>query len=171
MNARISVRPRFSARWLPLIAVGLLNGCTATIPSEALRLPESTLDIRSIQTRTFEAPSETEILAATIATLQDNGVQDARVDLGILGNDVNSAVSLAFSDSEGGSNYLTSTISATVDAGVEVGGNDLNGYGAVQLDFSLTGDPLPTLNEVLNALVIDGEVAFDDDLAQDPVPH
>ena len=37
--------------------------------------------------------------------------------------------------------------------------------------FSLTGDPLPTLNAVLNALVIDGEVAFDDDLAQDPVPH
>ena len=71
MIARISVPPRFSARWLALIAVGLLNGCTATIPNKALRLPESTLDIRSIQTRTFEAPSEIAILAATIATLQD----------------------------------------------------------------------------------------------------
>ncbi len=36
---------------------------------------------------------------------------------------------------------------------------------------SLTGEPLPTLNEVLNALVVDGEVAFDDDHADDPIPH
>ncbi len=71
MNARMSVPHRFSAWWLPLIAVGLLSGCAATIPKDALRLPESTLEIRSIQTRTFEAPSETAILAATIATLQD----------------------------------------------------------------------------------------------------
>ncbi len=71
MNARMSVPHRFSAWWLPLIAVGLLSGCAATIPKDALRLPESTLDIRSIQTRTFAAPSEMEILAATIATLQD----------------------------------------------------------------------------------------------------
>jgi outer membrane protein OmpA-like peptidoglycan-associated protein/Ca2+-binding RTX toxin-like protein len=84
--------------------------------------------------------------ARAIATLQDNDVQDARVDLGILDNDVNSAVSLAFSDSEGGSNYLTSTITATVDAGVEVGGIDLNGYDTVQLDFSLAGDPFGDQN-------------------------
>ncbi len=37
--------------------------------------------------------------------------------------------------------------------------------------YSVSGDPLPTLNEVLRALVVDGEVAFDDDLAEDPVPH
>ncbi|NOR67056.1 MAG: hypothetical protein GQ528_06850 [Woeseiaceae bacterium] len=86
MIARISVPPRFSARWLALIAVGLLNGCTATIPNEALRLPESTLDIRSIQTRTFEAPSETAILAATIATLQDMEYNIERIEkpLGVI---------------------------------------------------------------------------------------
>lgn len=86
MIARISVPPRFSARWLALIAVGLLNGCTATIPNKALRLPESTLDIRSIQTRTFEAPSETEILAATIATLQDMEYNIERIEkpLGVI---------------------------------------------------------------------------------------
>ena len=86
MNARISVPPRFSAWWLPLIAVGLLNGCTATIPKDALRLPESTLDIRSIQTRTFAAPSETEILAATIATLQDMEYNIERIEkpLGVI---------------------------------------------------------------------------------------
>lgn len=86
MNARTSIPPRFSARWLPLIALGLLSGCTATIPNEALRLPESTLDIRSIQTRTFEAPSETAILAATIATLQDMEYNIERIEkpLGVI---------------------------------------------------------------------------------------
>jgi hypothetical protein len=86
MIARISVPPRFNARWLALIAVGLLNGCTATIPNEALRLPESTLDIRSIQTRTFEAPSEIAILAATIATLQDMEYNIERIEkpLGVI---------------------------------------------------------------------------------------
>jgi len=37
--------------------------------------------------------------------------------------------------------------------------------------FSIGGDPLPTLNEVLNALVVDGEVAYDDDEAADPISH
>jgi hypothetical protein len=37
--------------------------------------------------------------------------------------------------------------------------------------YSIGGDPLPSLNEVLNALVIDGEVAYDDDDADDPIPH
>jgi len=37
--------------------------------------------------------------------------------------------------------------------------------------YSLSGHPLDTLNEVLNALVVDGEVAFDDDMADSPIPH
>jgi len=37
--------------------------------------------------------------------------------------------------------------------------------------YSLGGDPLLNLNDVLNALVCDGEVAFDDDHAEDPVGH
>ena len=37
--------------------------------------------------------------------------------------------------------------------------------------YSVSGDPLPSLNEVLNALVVDGEVAFDDDFAVDPISH
>ena len=37
--------------------------------------------------------------------------------------------------------------------------------------YSLQGDPLLNLNDVLNALVCDGEVAFDDDHAEDPVGH
>lgn len=50
----------------------LLFGCaTQKIPEDALRLSESSLEIRSIQTRNFDAPSENEILAASIAVLQD----------------------------------------------------------------------------------------------------
>ncbi|MEE8310627.1 MAG: hypothetical protein V3R77_00120 [Candidatus Binatia bacterium] len=37
--------------------------------------------------------------------------------------------------------------------------------------FALSGRPLDTLNDVLNALVAEGEVAFDDDLADSPVAH
>ncbi len=86
MNARTSLRPRFSASWLPLITLGLLGGCAATMPKDALRLPESTLDIRSIQTRTFAAPSESKILAATIATLQDMEYNIDRIEkpLGVI---------------------------------------------------------------------------------------
>jgi hypothetical protein len=63
-----------------------LAGCAATIPDHALRLPESTLDVRSIQTRTFEASSENEILAATIATLQDMEYNIDRIEkpLGVI---------------------------------------------------------------------------------------
>jgi len=86
MNARTSIPSRSSARWLPLFAVGFLSGCAATIPKDALRLPESTLDVRSIQTRTFAAPSEIEILTATIATLQDMEYNIERIEkpLGVI---------------------------------------------------------------------------------------
>ncbi len=76
-----------SGEWsLSVIVIGLLSGCAATIPQDALRLPESTLDIRSIQTKTFEAPSETEILVATIATLQDMEYNIERIEkpLGVI---------------------------------------------------------------------------------------
>ncbi len=57
---------------LPAIVLCLLSGCASNkVPRDALRLQESTLDVRSIQTRTFVAPSANDILTATIATLQD----------------------------------------------------------------------------------------------------
>ena len=56
------------------------------IPEDALRLPESTLDIRSIQTRTLEAPSENDILAASVAVLQDMEFNIDRIEkrLGVI---------------------------------------------------------------------------------------
>lgn len=47
-------------------------GCAApTIPDDALRLTESTLETRAIQTRRFEVDSHLDILKATISALQD----------------------------------------------------------------------------------------------------
>lgn len=64
----------------------LLVGCAPTMPKDALRLPESTLELRSIQTRSFEAKSETAILAATVATMQDMeyNIDAIQVDLGVI---------------------------------------------------------------------------------------
>jgi hypothetical protein len=70
-----------------LLLVTCLGGCaTAAIPEAALRLPESTLDIRSIQTRTLEASSEINILTATIAVLQDMEFNIDRIEkpLGVI---------------------------------------------------------------------------------------
>jgi hypothetical protein len=70
-----------------LLLIACLGGCATTaIPEAALRLPESTLDVRSIQTRTLEASSEINILAATIAVLQDMEFNIDRIEkpLGVI---------------------------------------------------------------------------------------
>jgi len=71
--------------YMPFLAA-LLIGCSVSIPEEALRLHESTLDVRSIQTRTLAAPSEIEILTATIAVLQDMEFNVDRIErpLGVI---------------------------------------------------------------------------------------
>jgi hypothetical protein len=71
----------------PLLLIACLGGCASTaVPKSALRLPESTLDVRSIQTRTLEATSEINILAATIALLQDMEFNIDRIEkpLGVI---------------------------------------------------------------------------------------
>jgi hypothetical protein len=85
MRGASSGRRGFSG-CLSLLIVVMLGGCATTIPESALRLPESTLDVRSIQTRTLEAPSETDILAATIAVLQDMEFNIERIEkpLGVI---------------------------------------------------------------------------------------
>jgi hypothetical protein len=70
------------------VCCGLLSACAMTnkIPEDALRLPESPLEIRSLQSRRFKAPSETEILAASVAVLQDMEYNIDRIErpLGII---------------------------------------------------------------------------------------
>ena len=69
------MRSQSSNPFLTLMGVLLalqLSGCaTQKIPKAALRLEESTLEVRSLQTRKIAAPSEIAILTATIALLQD----------------------------------------------------------------------------------------------------
>ncbi len=86
MTFRLTNRVCYRFCWPLLLSAGLLGGCAATIPKDALRLPESTLDVRSIQTRTFETPSENAILAATVATLQDMEYNIDRIEkpLGVI---------------------------------------------------------------------------------------
>jgi hypothetical protein len=64
---------RHSGCLLPgVLLVALLASCaTETIPERALRLEESTLDMRTVQTRKLAAASETAILTAMVAVLQD----------------------------------------------------------------------------------------------------
>lgn len=79
--------------------VALLSGCaTAKVPKEALRLEESTVEVRSIQTRKLAAPSETAILTATIAVLQDMEFNIDRIEkpLGVI-----SASKLSDADDKG----------------------------------------------------------------------
>lgn len=77
-----------NARWLALLTISMLSACATSsgIPEDALRLPESTLDVRAIQTRTFAAPSEIAILAAAIALLQDMEYNIDRIEksLGVI---------------------------------------------------------------------------------------
>lgn len=70
-----------------LLLIVCLGGCVSTkVPADALRLPESTLDVRSIQTRTLETTSELNILTATIAVLQDMEFNIERIEkpLGVI---------------------------------------------------------------------------------------
>ena len=63
-----------SARLLPVAILALLasSGCaTNKIPDDALRLTESSLEVRAIQTRRFAVKSHVDIMNATISALQD----------------------------------------------------------------------------------------------------
>ena len=78
----IKTRPRL------LLAAVCLAGCTANtqLKNDELRLKESPLEIRSLQSRALEAPSEVELLAATIAVLQDMEYNVERIEspLGVI---------------------------------------------------------------------------------------
>lgn len=66
-----AIRQCHVAHALLVIAIIGLAGCASKIPEEALRLNESALKIRAMQTRSYAVESETVILAATVAALQD----------------------------------------------------------------------------------------------------
>ena len=92
MSNRIDLMDRCRARCAALASAGIailaLAGCAATpkIPEAALRLPETTIDIRTMQSHSFAVPSETIILAAAVAVLQDMeyNLDDVEKPLGVL---------------------------------------------------------------------------------------
>lgn len=139
MRGASSGRRGFNER-LSLLIVVMLGGCAASIPESALRLPESTLDVRSIQTRTMEAPSETDILAATIAVLQDMEFNIERIEkpLGVI---TASKVSDADSASEKAGLFILDVLCA-------IGGGGCESMSTAQDDqhITLTMVVLPSLS-------------------------
>jgi hypothetical protein len=70
-----------------LLAVSLaLPACTPSIPPEALRLSERSLQQRELETRRFETADEAEILSASAAVLQDLGftIDESETELGLI---------------------------------------------------------------------------------------
>lgn len=90
-----------------------LTGCatTPTIPESALRLPETTVEIRNIQSRSYDVPSDATILAASVAVLQDMEYNLDRIErpLGVLSA---SKVSDADSSSEKAQLFLLDLLCA-----------------------------------------------------------
>lgn len=62
-----------------------LAGCQ-TLPEDAFRLTESALELREIQTRSYEGVSDVQILAASSGVLQDLGyaIDEVEKELGVL---------------------------------------------------------------------------------------
>lgn len=62
--------PQHGRFFSALLLCGLVAGCES-IPEEAYWLPPSSQSVREAQTRTFEVPSEVNILQASVALMQD----------------------------------------------------------------------------------------------------
>jgi len=78
---------KYSRAAVMMLAAVCLVGCaTPGIPEDALRLQESSLELRSIQTHVFSVDSEAKILAATVGLLQDMeyGIDEIEQPLGVL---------------------------------------------------------------------------------------
>lgn len=75
MNTRITL----------LLLLAFVAGC-ATVPRDAFRLPASTLAIREAQTREYRAVSDSQILSASAAVLQDMGyaIDEIEEPLGVI---------------------------------------------------------------------------------------
>ena len=67
------------------VLAGLLVACQ-TLPEDAFRLSESALELREIQSRTYEDVTDIEILSASSGVLQDLGyaIDEVEKELGLL---------------------------------------------------------------------------------------
>ncbi|MDH6248999.1 hypothetical protein M2129_000976 [Polynucleobacter sphagniphilus] len=69
-----------------LCIIGLLSGCAAQIPPEALQFQPDTLANRQLQSRKYDIKSEKELLTASNNVLQDMGfnLDESNMQLGVL---------------------------------------------------------------------------------------
>ena len=68
------------------VLLALLIGACQTLPEDAFRLNESALELREIQTRSYEGVSDVQILSASSGVLQDLGyaIDEVEKELGVL---------------------------------------------------------------------------------------
>jgi hypothetical protein len=71
---------------LPVALALLLAACAATTRSERPGAPQAPLELRQVQTRTFDTPDARLVLKAALNVLQDQGfvIQQAEFELGIV---------------------------------------------------------------------------------------
>ncbi len=71
---------------VPVALALLLAGCAATTRSDLPEPPRAPLELRQVQTRTFETPDTRLVLKAALNVLQDQGfvIQQAEFDLGLV---------------------------------------------------------------------------------------
>lgn len=136
-----SVRPGTAIVGAILPLAMLVGACaTNAVPKAALRLPETALEVRTLQTRTLAAPSETDILAATVAVLQDMEFNIDRIEkpLGVI---TASKVSDADSQSEKTSLFFLDLLCAAGGGG----GCDYASTAQDEQHITLTMVVLPSL--------------------------
>ncbi len=87
MNVQLTTTDRpVHGAVLVLILLTSLAACTTTPKQPELRLTEAPLEIREMQTRSFDNATETQILASAVAVLQDMGysIDEVEQELGII---------------------------------------------------------------------------------------
>ena len=64
----------------------VVSGCAQTIPKEALELKPETMQLRQLQTRSFDTKDEKKLLAASAGVLQDLGfnIDESETKLGVI---------------------------------------------------------------------------------------
>ena len=73
-------------RAIPVTLALLLGACASAQPSALSRLPQSPLELRQTQSRTFESADARLVLKAALSVLQDEGyvIREANAELGLV---------------------------------------------------------------------------------------
>ena len=75
----------FKILTLIIVFLSIISGCN-TIPKDAFKVSESSLQMRQMQTRSFETKDEISLLSASAGVLQDMGylIEEIEKDAGLL---------------------------------------------------------------------------------------